>query len=39
MESLIERKGIEEVFRKAVRNMLPKNKLNKRIMNNLILKK
>lgn len=39
MDKLIERRGIEEVFKKAVRNMLPKNRLNKRLMKNLILKK
>lgn len=39
MGKLIERKGIEEVFRIAVKKMLPKNRLNRLMMKNLTLKK
>lgn len=37
MEKLIEKKGYEEVFRKAVRGMLPSNKLRAVMMKNLII--
>ncbi len=37
MEKLIEKKGYEEVFRKAVRGMLPSNKLRPIMMKNLIV--
>jgi len=35
LEELIEKKGYEEVFKKAVYGMLPDNKLRKLMMNNL----
>lgn len=35
LEELIEKKGYEEVFKKAVYGMLPDNKLRKIMMNNL----
>lgn len=38
LEKLIDRKGMSEVFRRAVRGMLPKNKLNSLRMKNLIIK-
>jgi large subunit ribosomal protein L13 len=37
MEKLVEKKGYEEVFRKAVRGMLPANKLRSVMMKNLIV--
>jgi large subunit ribosomal protein L13 len=39
LEKIIEEKGIEEAFRRAVKGMLPKNKLSPIIMKNLVLKK
>ncbi len=38
MEDVIDKKGMGYVFEKAVSGMLPKNKLRKRMMNNLIIK-
>lgn len=38
MEKVIEKKGHEEVFRKAVRGMLPSNKLRPIMMKNLTVK-
>lgn len=38
MKRLIEKKGFGEVFRYAVEGMLPKNKLAKKMMKNLIVK-
>lgn len=37
MEKLIEKKGYEEVFKKAVYGMLPSNKLRKVMMKNLVI--
>jgi large subunit ribosomal protein L13 len=37
LKSLIEKKGIAEVIRKAVYGMLPTNKLRPRMMKNLII--
>jgi len=37
MEKVIEKKGYEEVFKKAVYGMLPTNKLRKVMMKNLII--
>jgi len=39
LEKMLEKKGIEYVFKKAVMGMLPKNKLQKKIMKNLIISK
>ena len=38
MAHLIERKGYKDIFEKAVRGMLPSNKLRDRMMKNLIVK-
>jgi len=38
MEKIVEKKGIDEVFRLAVKRMLPKNRLNSVMMKNLDLK-
>lgn len=38
LEKVLEKKGIEEVLRRAVNGMLPKNKLQSVIMKNLIVK-
>lgn len=38
LEKILEKKGIGYVFKKAVMGMLPKNKLQKRIIQNLIIK-
>lgn len=37
MRSVIEKKGYTEVFRKAIKGMLPKNKLSDRMMKNLTI--
>lgn len=37
MARMIEKKGMSEVFRIAVKGMLPKNKLQSRIMKNLVV--
>ena len=37
MKSLIEKKGIQEVLRKAVYGMIPHNKLRRERMKNLII--
>jgi len=37
MEELIEKKGHQEVFRKAIQGMLPRNKLRKELMQRLIV--
>lgn len=37
MKSLIEKKGIDEVFRRAVYGMIPHNRLRKERMKNLII--
>ena len=37
MEKVIEKKGYEEIFRKAVYGMLPANRLRKIMMKNLII--
>ena len=37
MEKLVEKKGYEEVFRKAVRGMLPGNKLRSVMLKNLVI--
>ncbi|MCK4387069.1 MAG: 50S ribosomal protein L13 [Candidatus Pacebacteria bacterium] len=37
MEKTIQKKGCAEVFKKAVRGMLPANKLRAKIMKNLII--
>lgn len=39
MEKLIKKYGMEEVFRRAVKRMLPNNKLNRVMMKNLVFKK
>ncbi|MBI4691884.1 MAG: 50S ribosomal protein L13 [Candidatus Terrybacteria bacterium] len=36
-EKMMEKKGIEYVFKKAVMGMLPKNKLQKKIIKNLVI--
>jgi large subunit ribosomal protein L13 len=38
MNEIIKKKGIEYVFKHAVRGMLPKNKLRKEMMKNLVIK-
>lgn len=38
LEDLIAKKGIEHVFKETVKGMLPKNKLKKQMMKNLIIK-
>lgn len=38
LNDLMKRRGMEEVFRRAVRRMLPDNKLRERRMKNLIIK-
>jgi len=37
MKHLIERKGYRDIFERAVRGMLPKNRLRDRMMKNLII--
>lgn len=37
MEQVISKKGYGELFKEAVKGMLPKNKLRARMMNNLII--
>ncbi len=37
MKKVLEKKGIAYIFRRAVMNMLPKNKLQKRMIKNLII--
>ncbi|MDE1874738.1 MAG: 50S ribosomal protein L13 [Patescibacteria group bacterium] len=37
MKRVIEKKGMKEVFRRAILGMLPKNKLTPRIMKNLTI--
>lgn len=37
MKALVEKKGMSEAFRIAVRGMLPKNKLQDRMMKNLVV--
>ena len=37
MEQVISKKGYSELFKEAVKGMLPKNKLRARMMNNLII--
>ncbi len=37
MEHLIKRKGYRDIFEKAVRGMLPSNKLRDRMMKNLVI--
>ncbi len=37
MKRMIEKKGMSEVFRIAVKGMLPKNKLTAQIMKNLVI--
>jgi len=39
MEKVIEKKGEAELMRRAVRGMLPANKLRAKLMKNLIIKK
>ena len=39
LEELIDKKGYEEVFKKAVYGMLPDNKLRRLMMNNLVITK
>lgn len=39
IEKLIAKKGMSEVLQRAVRGMIPKNKLNKLRMKNLIIEK
>ncbi len=39
MEKVLEKKGIEHVLKKAIMGMLPKNKLRKQMMKNLIISK
>ncbi len=38
MAKIISKKGVSEIFRMAVKGMLPKNKLTPRIMKNLTVK-
>jgi large subunit ribosomal protein L13 len=38
MEQVIAKKGYSELFKEAVKGMLPKNKLRSKMMNNLIIK-
>ena len=38
MEMVLQKKGYSEIFKEAVRGMLPKNKLRSKMMNNLIVK-
>ncbi|HEU5114627.1 MAG TPA: 50S ribosomal protein L13 [Candidatus Paceibacterota bacterium] len=37
LKHVIEKKGVKEAFRVAVKGMLPKNKLTPRIMKNLVI--
>lgn len=37
LRDLIQRRGIEEVYRRAVKGMLPKNRLQKIFMSNLLI--
>lgn len=39
LEKVLEKKGLEYVFKKAVMGMLPKNKLQDRMIKNLVIEK